>query len=850
MQSEYKAKDHRSPCIIVITSLLLMPTSLINVVATSLLLIPRSLLTVMVTSLLLSNSYATDLIYTESSIPLTTNTPVLAVIEDINLASPLPIIANRKYAVIFEFENPNVTRKYRGVFGLNSNQCALVHSSSNNSWVSPISNYASYDTFDYFLRVNGNLDVIDFLLANNEASLHDIDLNGTGFGQTFTSNNALLSSFSLYLAAGMSSSNSVNVTMRVYDISDIPISENPSFLFNQETNNPTTSPTYYPSSIPTFQPSSLPTFQPSSLPTFQPINAPAIQPISSPTFQPTSSPTFQPTSSSTFQPTSSPTFQPTSSPTFQPTSSPIRISQTLQPTSSSAYFTPKECDSVKIPIQYINATVICNRSDVFTGIIMDDVVIVGDIVTITVVDLNGQEVKIKNLSSDHQIIFFVPLKNEGIKYMNQFPEDNPPNLTCVWFSNENQIETSGCELLPELGHKNANGTLGRFCQTNHLTSFSLIIRYYETGSSVIHRTTSQYVFIVIFGILAVLATVQMMRALIASRVASMLVRIHFAIIVATLIMNLIYSIFPELKFFPALLILLTSFVTSIELLCYIYLVYIWTIPIFVKKIKIIKNVKLMSQLFLTLIVLINTGIPIIMIFNTNVKTNIVLAKVGSYVMSTFMIVICFGLAFCAFRLRNQLLNVEIAPIQNCNQNRESVMFIVHSLPSRILIGSIGVSTSMIIQSLFWVLSVIPNVFEKNSNGTDDLEVGFGIPAIITFGTLLVLFASGVHEAVRVAANPKNRSSQIMRTNSFRMNYVGDDLTNSTRQQNCIQPSEITPMSPSQQTPAISETPLNSQSVNSHYIFPAPNDVFNLKPPEYIENPSNEVSKNTDTSTIN
>ena len=233
--------------------------------------------------------------------------------------------------------------------------------------------------------------------------------------------------------------------------------------------------------------------------------------------------------------------------------------------------------SVFMPIQFINMTVICNQTNqtsLLSNFSTNNVMIVGDIVTITVIDLDGNEVRVQELPPDHEIVFFVPLSFDGIQLMNQY-KSKQDNLACIWFENnntmENIIQTTGTYLAPisEFGDKNKTDIIGRYCKTNHLASFSLILRDYETESSIINRTIFQYVFTTIFGILTLLAIIQMVRAWIVVHKFIITVRIHLVIAFGTMMMILFYSIFPMLMFSQELIILFSSIIISIELCCYI-----------------------------------------------------------------------------------------------------------------------------------------------------------------------------------------------------------------------------------------------------------------------------------------
>jgi len=680
--------------------------------------------------------HASHLIYEELNVPLTLNAPILASLETITLAQPISVLSNHKYAIMFEFENASITRNYMGATGLNGNDCALVHTSSNVSWASPIGNYPTYSGFDFFLRINNALDVISLVLAlQNVALPRWTDSYGTGFGQTFNSfSETSISSFGLLLASGATSANAVSVKIQVYDLSSFPVFENIAFPFYAETNNPTTN---NPSSrSPTSNnPTSLsPTSNnPTSLnPT---TNNPTTNntTTNNPT---TNNPTsLSPTSNNPT--TNSPTtnYLTTNSPTSHNLSL-FSLSPSLPPsTSTSTHFTPVNCEGISIPTIYVNMRVLCNCSSVQKLEFVTDEIVVGDIVHIVIFDNNtGTELIVKDLSIENEILLFIPFSSNT----------TPKNATCVWIS-ETGFETSGCYQDPELISKE-----GIYCKTNHLTAFSLILRYYEKGPTIIRRTLSQYVCILLATCIAVIAGLQMTRVYQATKTITMVGTIHFAILCANIIIIVMFSIFPELQSSPAVFVFLSSIVTSIELSCYICLVYIWTAPFLMLQVKITWRLKWGLQIFLSLTMIVNNGIPLILITNPDTYTGIALARAGCYVMATLMLIVCCALGVRGLKLRAQLLDVE-----SQNQNQLECLPI---LPTRILIGTTSLTMSMTTQAIFLILSVLPD----NNNSTDFLELGFGIPVFVTYATLLFLFYAGITEAVLKATK---RSSNLSLSHS-------------------------------------------------------------------------------------
>ncbi len=87
----------------------------------------------------------------------------------------------------------------------------------------------------------------------------------------------------------------------------------------QQTNSPTSAPSFIPTHSPTATPTTKPTHAPSTSPTLIPSNTPS----ASPTAIPTSTPTGQPSSTPTGQPSGQPTPTPTGAPSNEPTNSVI-----------------------------------------------------------------------------------------------------------------------------------------------------------------------------------------------------------------------------------------------------------------------------------------------------------------------------------------------------------------------------------------------------------------------------------------------------------------------------------------------------------------------------------------------
>jgi hypothetical protein len=170
---------------------------------------------------------ATHLIYSQSSIVLNQTTTLLPMIENIKLDGNVTLSTNQNYAFLFERES-GTTRNYNGDTILDPLKTAILHSSSNASWVSPSSD-------NYFLQLNNGPSTMTTLLAVQSFTL---PLPGsTGFGQTITPSCTLtLQSISLLLSPAMTSSNAMNVTLRIYQLASFPGFE---FLYSQETANPT-----------------------------------------------------------------------------------------------------------------------------------------------------------------------------------------------------------------------------------------------------------------------------------------------------------------------------------------------------------------------------------------------------------------------------------------------------------------------------------------------------------------------------------------------------------------------------------------------------------------------------------
>jgi hypothetical protein len=691
-------------------------------------------LRIIVFSFLLDYSSSSHLVYTQTGISLSTTAPLLAGIDTISLSSAVPLTLNTKYAVLLSYGSIANTRQYMGALNVATSDSALVRVSNNLSLVSPCGYFPGYNGYSIGIRLNGNslLDILLPTLATVGATLPNWITNATEIGQTFNSGSlSSLTSVGFFLAAGTSSANAINnVTLRIYNLEAFPNVVNVSFPFYQETSSPTSLPTSIPSSLPSSTPSSFPSSTPSSFPSSFPSNFPTSFPSSFPTSLPTvvgatlmPTPNPIPTSTPTSIPTSTPTSTPSGIPSTIPTSTPSGITSITPTLIPNIYFTPPNCGTLLMPIQFSTANIVCNQT---TPPTLGNSNIVGAIVSITAYYTNGSKLIVKNLPTNNEIIFFIP-------FLNNISQNN---VSCIWFTDSNQISEDGCRFISS---QVINGSSGVTCSCNHLTSFSLIIYWYENGPSVIHRSISQYIYIIIASFIALIATIQIYRMFAHKLELKVIGYIHFAILFANIIMAVTYIIFPILEYYPKVLVFLLSVVNSLELICYIVLVYVWTFPFAMKKTKMIWKFKCSLEIGLFVMVLINSGIPLIMMVNLGEKVDIQLATAGSYLMGLFMLGICLSLIY-----RGMKLYVELSYAKQFSNSGKVRIF---SLRTRIIFGTVVLGICIVMQAFSWVISVVPYAFNNFDSDSDGVGFNFIIPIFVTYATLLFLFSHGVDDVV-------------------------------------------------------------------------------------------------------
>src|SRR6185295_224769 len=139
---------------------------------------------------------ASHVLFSQSNVLLSLETPLLAATEVISLPA-IPLQPNQRYAVTIVPTTPNVTRTMLGAKGLNLAQCALVYNGigKNASFIYPISYVPAFSTFDFFFQVNGVLGPSTMTIAlalqpiTFSSDLVSSTLDGpvTGFGQTWNS---------------------------------------------------------------------------------------------------------------------------------------------------------------------------------------------------------------------------------------------------------------------------------------------------------------------------------------------------------------------------------------------------------------------------------------------------------------------------------------------------------------------------------------------------------------------------------------------------------------------------------------------------------------------------------------
>lgn len=404
-------------------------------------------------------------------------------------------------------------------------------------------------------------------------------------------------------------------------------------------------------------------------------------------------------------------------------------------------------------MQYYGQTIECNVTDVVTptpGVI-------SHVVTIIIRDENGTEITVSNLPPGRQITFFIPFTQDPTSFQETTTDGcgTQTVVQCAWLTDDLQWIDSGCQVNSTLGETGRNGTVGRYCTCSHLTSFALILQQKPRSFC---RSITHYICAAIAGMIAVTAGIQMMRTVYGTRRFDKVAAIHLAITLACLMLMVLSLLAPMLAPTPSVLVLLSSLVTLIELGCHIMLLYVW-VGAGENRLEFAQKLKRAFLFFTLLTAMIVVGFPIAIAGTTNRDMQMSLARYGSYMMSILTFIICCCLSVSGFQLRASLLRTKVREVGNKTC----------PVTSRILIGSIALSLSVMTQSLLWAVSVM-DVALSNGSVSDGVELGFNIAAFVTFITLLFMFFFGVNDAASiqkkrgsassVALNPSPASGRI------------------------------------------------------------------------------------------
>jgi hypothetical protein len=428
------------------------------------------------------------------------------------------------------------------------------------------------------------------------------------------------------------------------------------------------------------------------------------------------------------------------------------------------YFIPNNCEGVLVPSEYRNMSIVCEYSN-FSSIELNNGIIVGINVTIIIDDFLEEDLtsEEEGIISFVPYISFIPFSETGISLLNA-----GANLSCVWFDLNQQPQTSGTYLIsnsnldlelnssPSLNIvQELNLTPGRYCSSTHLGTVTLVI--YQSNSGQPNTEIFQYFGFIVSAILFIVATIFTIKGFHILKTFTTVLAIHLAVTIAALIMCIIYLIAEAIGSPP--LALLISLVTSIEITCYISLIYIWAAPFGGDGLNISYTPSWTLVLSLIIIILINIGCTVITLFYT--PSNIDLNAVRDYCMAAIILILCCVLNCYGYRLRKKLLVVNIhsrtrsiVPL-GCGTIFKRKLF---HLPNKILIGSICLNISMIGHACYWVLL---HVFDC----TNRLELSFGAPALITYVTMLYLFHTGISEVTNNRPTKTSKSKSKSKSKS-------------------------------------------------------------------------------------
>lgn len=446
---------------------------------------------------------ATHLLWVQP-VSLNLTTPLLTQSEVIPLSCPLAVPSNHRLAVVFEFLAP-VNRTYLGAANTNSAECALQHN-ANASFVNCV------PTLDLYMQWNSGPSTMLQLLA-----LVSIPVTYSGFGQTLsTGSTTSLTSVTLALAAGMTSGNSANATMRIYDIEPWNTAENIVFPFAQETSSPTTRPT---------------------------------QPT---TPRPTLSPT-QPT-------TSHPSLSPTKLPTTTPSRSPAKQPSSLSPTVLEGYFGLTTCPNVLFPNLFRNISIVCQMNQAPIPFVSD---------SIAVSPLQQVDAGEPQLAFSPPVVLHLAIDREDLLEDPAYL-DGTYQLVCAWFRPDSTMWS--LEGVTRVGTDST-------CLTSHFTTFALILHRTtclscRTNSQLVCLSMA---FLIAF--LSFCQMVRVVYSTQTCFTCSFVIHscIWLASVAIGIIAALFPVLAPT---HPGVLVILSSLVTLIELAAYMTLIYVWVVPMF------------------------------------------------------------------------------------------------------------------------------------------------------------------------------------------------------------------------------------------------------------------------------
>jgi len=398
----------------------------------------------------------------------------------------------------------------------------------------------------------------------------------------------------------------------------------------------------------------------------------------------------------------------------------------------------------------------------------NDDVIVGLLRQIRLMDVNGAAQDVYNLEPWQHIQFFVALSTYGKSVMeSSIVHEGLYQLHCAWHDDmRNAWSTSGLVLEPLPLY--INGSVGYMCTTDHLTSFTLILRRTDCLSC---RSQTQMVCTAIACMITFIALVQTLRVLCVWKMCTRLVMVHLAIAGASFILAFVAYMFPILApLYPGTLIILSDIVTLIELGCYLMLMHFWIAPVLAGN-----NHEALYRLTCAFLVAygftaVGIGMIPVIILTADHDGKMTWARGGSYFMGTVMGLVFLLLGWAGWRLYRQLHAVKSTRGNSSSHGgsdsgsaKKRRWCERHcSLPERVLFGSVFLCSSILTQSILWIISIRESIL-SSAIMSDAIELGFNLACFATFGTLLFLFFFGVQNATSSVANNRPSTSSFMST---------------------------------------------------------------------------------------